>query len=106
LLPFNIASYALLAHIIGRLTNLTPLKLVGSLSKVHIYDNAMEKATEQLNNSVTKHEGAKLSFNISDYITPHVSLDELFNKFKLEDFKLNNYNSFSSLNVQMLSYNK
>ena len=41
-LPFNIASYALLANIIGNLVNMMPEFIEGNLSHVHIYENALE----------------------------------------------------------------
>lgn len=41
-LPFNIASYALLANIIGNLVNMVPEFIEGNLSHIHIYENALE----------------------------------------------------------------
>lgn len=41
-LPFNIASYALLANIIGNLVNMMPEYIEGNLSHIHIYENALE----------------------------------------------------------------
>jgi thymidylate synthase len=41
-LPFNIASYALLANIIGNLVNMVPEAIEGNLSHIHIYENALE----------------------------------------------------------------
>ena len=41
-IPFNIASYALLANIIGNLVNMMPEFIEGNLSHIHIYENALE----------------------------------------------------------------
>lgn len=41
-LPFNIASYALLANIIGNLVNMVPEFVEGNLSHIHVYENALE----------------------------------------------------------------
>ena len=41
-IPFNIASYALLANIIGNLVNMMPEYIEGNLSHIHIYENALE----------------------------------------------------------------
>ncbi len=47
-LPFNIASYALLLHLLARETGLEEGKLVGFLADVHIYQNHIDGAKEQL----------------------------------------------------------
>lgn len=47
-LPFNIASYALLLHLLAKETGLQEGKLVGFLADVHIYINHLEGAKEQL----------------------------------------------------------
>lgn len=47
-LPFNIASYALLAAIFGRILGKTPRSLVGQLGNTHIYQNHQAQVLEQL----------------------------------------------------------
>ena len=47
-LPFNIASYALLTHIIAHLVGMIPDELVGSLGDCHIYKNHIDGVNEQL----------------------------------------------------------
>ena len=47
-LPFNIASYALLTHIIARLVNMVPDELIGSLGDCHIYEPHFDAVKEQL----------------------------------------------------------
>jgi len=47
-LPFNIASYALLLHLLAKETGMKEGKLVGFLGDVHIYENHIEGAKEQL----------------------------------------------------------
>ena len=47
-LPFNIASYALLLHLLAKEAGFEEGKLVGFLSDVHIYANHVEGAHEQL----------------------------------------------------------
>ena len=47
-LPFNIASYALLLHIIAEAVNMIPDELIGNLGDVHLYENHLDQATEQL----------------------------------------------------------
>lgn len=47
-LPFNIASYAILLHLLAKETGLKEGKLVGFLADVHIYVNHIDGAKEQL----------------------------------------------------------
>lgn len=47
-LPFNIASYALLTHIIAGLTDKTPGELTMALADTHIYLNHLDQVKEQL----------------------------------------------------------
>ncbi len=48
-LPFNIASYGLLLHLLAKETNLKEGKLVGFLGDTHIYTNHVDGLKEQLN---------------------------------------------------------
>lgn len=50
--PFNIASYALLAHMLAQQTNLEPGELIWTGGDCHIYDNHVEQVKEQLSREV------------------------------------------------------
>ena len=47
-LPFNIASYALLTHMLAKELDLKPGKLIGNIGNLHLYVNHVEKAKEQI----------------------------------------------------------
>jgi thymidylate synthase len=47
-LPFNIASYALLLHLLAKEAGLKEGKLIGFLGDTHIYENHIEGLKEQL----------------------------------------------------------
>ena len=84
-LPFNIASYALLLHIIARITNKIPYELIGNLGDTHIYKNHIENARIQLGRNC--HKLPTLKMPDADYS----SLDTFLKSVKTSDFVLENY---------------
>jgi thymidylate synthase len=46
--PFNIASYALLTHMVAHVTSLKPGEFIHTLGDAHLYVNHIEQAKEQL----------------------------------------------------------
>lgn len=51
-LPFNIASYGLLLHLLSKETRIPAGKLVGFLADTHVYENHVDGAREQLSRNV------------------------------------------------------
>jgi len=106
-LPFNIASYALLAHILAKITNMVPLEIVGNLRNVHIYDNAIDVIQEQMTRDVNKFKEINLEIkDRPEYGELHFgagTLDNLLSKLQIEDFTLNNYESYPALKAEMLA---
>ena len=83
-LPFNIASYALLLHLLAKESGLKEGKLVGFLADVHLFENHVEGAKEQLGRDVNK------------YPLPKIETENWKSIFdwKYEDTKLLNYESY------------
>ena len=59
-LPFNIASYGLLLEIIAKAVNMVPDQLIGNLGDVHIYNNHIEQAKEQIGRKYTPEERSEM----------------------------------------------
>ena len=106
--PFNIASYATLALILEKITGYKALAIQGDLKKVHLYDNSLDAVKEQLNRDVNKYDKCELSFKDEfHYITDkelvgNVSLNKIMSEIKPDWFKLENYESYPGIRVEML----
>lgn len=106
-LPFNIASYALLAHIIGSITDLIPMSIIGDLSNVHFYTPHISKVEQQLNNSPIAFEGCQLRFSehyqlgVAMYKSGNMTFDEFLQDISSEDFIFEGYQSFPAINAEM-----
>ena len=85
-LPFNIASYALLLHIIAYMTNKIPYELIGNLGDCHIYKNHIEGVKLQLMR--TPHKLPTLKLPDIDW---NRGIDEILKQVKTSDFVLENY---------------
>ena len=95
--PFNIASYALLLHIIAKMTGKIPLELIGNFGDTHIYKNHIDVVKEQLKR--TPHKLPTLKMPDLDY--QNMSLDEILKSVKSSDFKLENYVHDDTLKAPM-----
>ena len=86
--PFNIASYALLTHMIAQVCNLKAGKFVHTLGDAHLYINHLEQAKLQLSREVMGLPELKLSSNV----------DSIFD-FKFEDIEIVNYESHPGISA-------
>lgn len=84
--PFNIASYALLLHVVAKITDKVPHELIASLGDCHIYKNHIEQVKEQLTRTPHKLPQLELPAN-ADYS----NIDAFLKSVKTSDFKLLNY---------------
>ena len=90
--PFNIASYALLLCIFGKILNLKPKRFVHSFGDAHIYMNSVDQVKEQL--SRTPMKPPELSIPEID------SLSDISN-YEIDDFKLLNYEHHPAFKAKM-----
>jgi len=90
-LPFNITSYALLLHLLAKEANLKEGKLIGFLGDVHIYNNHLEGAREQLTRDPNKY---KLPQIITENFT------SIFD-WKAEDSQVVGYESYPKIEFRI-----
>lgn len=97
--PYNIASYALLTHIIAKICNMEVGDLIHTFGDVHIYDNHLEAVDEILTRTPT--ELPKLIFEEGDEFWKEDALDKLLNALDVGDFTLENYNPQASIKAKL-----
>lgn len=64
--PFNIASYALLTHMVAQVVGMLPYELILDLGDAHLYSNHMDQAAEYLNREMYTLPQLRLSPDIDD----------------------------------------
>jgi thymidylate synthase len=69
-IPFNIASYTLLLHMVAQQTNLQVGEFIHTIGDLHLYDNHQEQVTEQLSREVRPFPTLKLrkAASIDEYV--------------------------------------
>jgi thymidylate synthase len=97
-LPFNIASYGLLLEIIAKEVNMVPEDLIGNLGDVHLYNNHIEQAKEQLTRSA--YDLPKLVINKTDEFWNGFDVS-LFNHLDTTDFTIENYQSHPAIKAPL-----
>ena len=84
--PFNIASYSILTHMIANVTGLSVGDFVHTLGDAHLYSNHFEQAKLQLTRSTKKLPKLTILKKHSD-----------INEFKFEDFEINDYDPYPNI---------
>ncbi len=88
--PFNIASYSLLTHLLAHHCNLKPKEFIHFIGNAHIYSNHIKPLKEQIDRTPYEFPTLKISnkyTNIEDY--------------KFEDFVIENYKSHNKIEMEM-----
>jgi len=84
--PFNIASYSLLTMMVAHVVDLVPGDFVHTFGDLHLYNNHLEQAREQLTRECRPLPRMKLNPAVKN-----------IRDFKFEDFELVNYDPHPSI---------
>lgn len=97
--PFNIASYSLLTHIIAAITDLEVGTFVHTIGDAHIYENHMEQVDLQLTREPYPLPKLKINVDLKALYTMYGP--SMFNMLQVSDFVLEDYQHHPAIKAVM-----
>ena len=89
-LPYNIASYSLLLHMLAQVVNMIPREFVWTGGDTHLYSNQIEAAEEMINREIKKLPILKINSDIQN-----------ITGFRFEDFEIVDYNPHPNIKMDV-----
>ena len=90
-LPFNVASYGLLLSIIAKEVGMIPGMLIGDLTNVHLYNNHIEQALEQINREPKHLPELVFKDPFWDICDEERDINDKINRYEPEWFTIEDY---------------
>jgi len=99
MVPYNIASYALLTEILAKICNMIPGDFIHTFGDSHIYDNHMDQVKEILTRDPEKYSLPKLKIDWGTSYVDNINKDIRWLKsfIRISDFELEKYESYPAI---------
>ena len=91
-IPFNVASYSFLTHLLAEHCGLEAYEFIHHIGDAHIYETHVGELEKQLNNPI--------------YDFPTLEIKNIYNDinlYKPSDFKVNGYNCNDAIKMEMIA---
>jgi thymidylate synthase len=97
--PFNIASYALLTHMVAHIVGMRPGTLNINMADCHLYVNHIEGVKQMLERYPRRFPTLRFSDRIKN--TKDITIDNFARDFTIDDYTIENYKPYPTIKLPM-----